>query len=55
MLRVISSKTHLYTLGNITHCSVRTVTDDVRDVWRRVTGEELVLKKREGGAGLEAQ
>lgn len=27
------------------HC--RTVCDDVADVWRRATGETLVLKKRE--------
>ncbi|CAH7671791.1 GDP dissociation inhibitor [Phakopsora pachyrhizi] len=33
-----------------------TVTDDVKDVWRRAVGGEIVLKKREAGdGGLEAQ
>lgn len=27
----------------------RTVTDDVKDVWRRAVGGEIVLKKREAG------
>ncbi|KAH9825123.1 GDP dissociation inhibitor [Melampsora americana] len=33
-----------------------TVTDDVKDVWRRAVGGEIVLKKREAGdGGIEAQ
>lgn len=36
----------------------RTVTDDVKDVWRRLTGNELVLKQREQpeveGSGVSA-
>lgn len=30
----------------------RTVCDDVKDVWRRAMGGELILKKREDGAGI---
>ncbi|KAI9470996.1 MAG: GDP dissociation inhibitor [Benjaminiella poitrasii] len=29
-----------------------TVCDDVHDIWRRITGEPLVLKKRENGEGV---
>lgn len=36
-------------------CSpLRTVCDDVKDVWRRAMGSELVLKKREEGDVQEA-
>lgn len=31
---------------------IRTVCDDVKDVWRRAIGSELVLTKREDGAGI---
>ncbi|KAK4702363.1 Rab GDP dissociation inhibitor, partial [Phenoliferia sp. Uapishka_3] len=31
-----------------------TVCDDVRDVWRRAIGSDLVLKKREDGTGIQS-
>lgn len=32
-----------------------TVAEDIHDVWRRITGEPLVLKKREESEGAQVQ
>lgn len=45
ILTLLDSKINVFFL-------IRTVCDDVKDVWRRAMGSELVLKKREDGAGI---
>ena len=32
-----------------------TVVEDIHDVWRRITGQPLVLKKREESEGAQVQ